>query len=253
MAVRHAATRSLAPDGATSTRRVRGLDAEQRRNQRRQQLLDAALELFAANGYGNTSIEQICQAAYVGTKSFYELFDGKETCYLELLRSLTTGLIRDMEDARLAAPDDEPGATGLLVHTFAHALVDDERVARVTFGHASGISPAIERERRSNRRWAAEFVLAFWQRHDGPDGHPTHSPPDGHPTHSPPVVDVDQYRMALGLVGGLFDLVADWLLDGDPASPADTDQLIAQLAMFADVVRHGLGAIGRTGDIEDGR
>ena len=58
-------------------RTIRGLDAEERRAQRRAQLLDAALELFAANGYLNTSIEQLCQAAYVGTKAFYEVFDSR--------------------------------------------------------------------------------------------------------------------------------------------------------------------------------
>lgn len=38
-------------------RRIRGLDAEQRRAQRRAQLLTAAFDLFARDGYVNTSIE----------------------------------------------------------------------------------------------------------------------------------------------------------------------------------------------------
>ena len=53
---------------ATTSRRIRGLDAEQRRDQRRRQLLESALELFAGQGYQNTSIEQICQHVMIIAK-----------------------------------------------------------------------------------------------------------------------------------------------------------------------------------------
>ena len=75
------------------SRTIRGLDAEQRRAERREQLLDAALKLFAANGYLGTSIEQICSTAYIGTKSFYELFSSREECYLALLQRTSQALM----------------------------------------------------------------------------------------------------------------------------------------------------------------
>ena len=62
-------------------RRIRGLDAQQRLDERRRLLLDAGLELFGTAGYAATSVEQLCQAAYVSTRSFYELFPNKEACY----------------------------------------------------------------------------------------------------------------------------------------------------------------------------
>lgn len=78
-------------------RRIRGLDAEQRRAQRRDQLLTAAFDLFAQDGYVNTSIEQICQTAYVGNKAFYELFDSKEDCFLALLNQIGDRLKGEVE------------------------------------------------------------------------------------------------------------------------------------------------------------
>src|ERR1700676_4009686 len=69
--------------------RTRGLDAEQRREQRREKLLVGAFELFARDGYANTSIEEICQTAYVGNKAFYDLFESKEDCYIALLRQVS--------------------------------------------------------------------------------------------------------------------------------------------------------------------
>jgi AcrR family transcriptional regulator len=211
------------PDAPTG-RRIRGLDAAERRDERRRLLLDAALELFAAHSYQGTSIEQICQAAYVGTKSFYELFESREACYLALLQRITDGISARVSEVLADAPDDEAEATRLLVSAFAHALVDDPRRAKVTFGEAAGISPAVERQRRTNRRWAAGFVESVWDRYGA-------TPRGGR---------VDSHRVAIGVVGGMFDLVADWLLDADPGDTGDVEQLVADLEAFYGVVRDGL-------------
>jgi DNA-binding transcriptional regulator YbjK len=52
--------------GQPRPRTIRGPDTDQRR----EQLLAAAFELFARDGYANASIEEICQTAYVGNKVF---------------------------------------------------------------------------------------------------------------------------------------------------------------------------------------
>lgn len=95
--------RSL-PRSSRGQRTICGLDAEQRRAHRREQLLTAAFELIARDGYPNTSIEQICQAAYVGNKAFYEVFDSKEDCYLALL----TQIAERIEEQAVAALADAP-------------------------------------------------------------------------------------------------------------------------------------------------
>ena len=199
-------------------RRIRGLDADQRRARRQDDLLAAALDLFAAAGYPNTSIEQICQAAFVGTKGFYEIFDSKEACYTALLRQVSAMIEARMVEALRTLPDDEQVATEVLLSSFAHALVDDPRFAKVTFGQAGGISAAVERQRRENRRWAADFLTSVWQRYGAP-------------------ADPSLYRVAIGVIGGLFDLVADWMLE-----PGEPDSLIADLTVFYQVVRRGLPA-----------
>lgn len=45
---------------------------------------------------------------------------------------------------------------------------------------------------------------------------------------------------AIGLVGGLFDLIADWLLDADPHDPAHVEALITNLTEFYRTVRSGV-------------
>ena len=109
------------------SRTIRGLDAGQRRAERREQLLDAALKLFAANGYLGTSIEQICSTAYIGTKSFYELFSSREECYLALLQRTSERLEEQVADAAAQATGNERQEAPRLLATFVHALVDDPR------------------------------------------------------------------------------------------------------------------------------
>jgi len=57
------------------------------RNQRRQEILDAALELFAKQGYHNTSIEQIRKKAGVSKGLIYNYFDKKEDLVAGLINS----------------------------------------------------------------------------------------------------------------------------------------------------------------------
>ena len=207
------------------SRTIRGLDAEQRRAERREQLLDAALKLFAANGYLGTSIEQICTTAYIGTKSFYELFSSREECYLALLRRTSARLEEQVADAAAQATGNERQEAPRLLATFVHALVDDPRVTRVTFGMASGISETVERERRTNRRWAAGFLVQLWDRYDGP---------------SPEEQRAVRHSAAIGLVGGMFDLISDWLQDADLTNQNQVEALLDDLTTFYITVRRGL-------------
>ncbi len=209
---------------------IRGLTAEQRKAERREQLLDAALDLIAANGYLGTSIEQICTTAYVGTKSFYEVFDSREDCYLALLQRTSERLQADMMAVAERAEGTERQAVPGIISAFAHALLDDPRVAKVTFGQAGGISLAVERQRRTNRRWAAGFLVKIWSRYDDPAAYSA---------------DADQrvrHSVAIGLVGGLFDLIADWLLDADLSAEDQVETLIEDLTCFYITVRRGLAS-----------
>jgi hypothetical protein len=127
-----------------------------------------------------------------------------------------------MLDALRGAPADAAAAIPAVISAFAHALVDDPRLARVTFGQAAGISPAVERQRRTNRRWAAAFLESVWRQYKITDP------------------AADRHRVAVGTIGGMFDLVADWLLDADPTDPAAVTTLVTDLTTFHAVVTTGL-------------
>lgn len=48
----------------------------------RQRVIDAAIEVFAKRGYPPTTVDHIVDAAKTGVGSFYNLFEGKEDCFL---------------------------------------------------------------------------------------------------------------------------------------------------------------------------
>ncbi|HEX6781624.1 MAG TPA: TetR/AcrR family transcriptional regulator [Solirubrobacterales bacterium] len=58
------------------------LPREVRIEHQRRSVLDAATEVFAKRGYPGTTVDHIVNGARVGFASFYDLFDGKEDCFL---------------------------------------------------------------------------------------------------------------------------------------------------------------------------
>jgi len=208
--------------GSASGRRIRGLDAEQRRQQRRDALLKAALDLFASQGYLATSIEQLCQHAYVGTKSFYETFSSREECYAALLARISDDVFGQLATlVEEHSGDDENALSERLLSRFAHAFLDDPRFAAVSFGSGSAITPEADRQRRGTRRQAAAFIESLWQRYGEP-------------------VDEDHHGVAVGIVGGLFDILADHMYD-QPAD-ADVEALVVRLTNFYLATRRGMRA-----------
>src|SRR6266545_5295691 len=74
----------LAQDVGTPPRTYAGVETEQRRAERRDKLLEAALDEFTSKGYHRTKIADLCTRAGVSTRNFYEKFASKEALLLEL-------------------------------------------------------------------------------------------------------------------------------------------------------------------------
>lgn len=75
--------------------------------ERKQQLVDAAVGLFAERGYGATRIADICERAGVAKGLFYWYFPTKQDLFAELVRTMRRRLRRAQADAM------DPGADPL--------------------------------------------------------------------------------------------------------------------------------------------
>jgi AcrR family transcriptional regulator len=70
-----------------------------RGTERREQVMDAALRLFAEQGYHGTTVGDICDTLGVGKGVFYWYFQSKEALFNELLKSTLLQLRRAQQSA----------------------------------------------------------------------------------------------------------------------------------------------------------
>jgi AcrR family transcriptional regulator len=146
-----------APAGP-APRRYRGLSVAERREQRRERLLAAGLELFGTKGYAGSSIRAVSAAASLNSRYFYESFSSRE----DLLFHVYQRAVEDVATAIIAATANagtvEEQARGGLRASWA-VLTDDRRKARVIVLEVVGVSERLERVRRENRHALADILM----------------------------------------------------------------------------------------------
>ncbi len=76
-----------------------------RSEQRRRRVLDAALEIFTRDGYGETLVDDIARASETSKGGVYFHFPSKQALYLALLDEAARLLIDRAERAMAAEPD----------------------------------------------------------------------------------------------------------------------------------------------------
>ena len=76
------------------------------RNERRRQLLDAALEVFVSQGYHAAAMDEIAERAGVSKPVLYQHFPGKLELYLALLDESVDALVDTVRGALLSTADN---------------------------------------------------------------------------------------------------------------------------------------------------
>lgn len=203
---------------AIPTRSYRGVSAEQRRDQRREQLLEAGLDLLGTQGWRQTTMTAVCTRAGLTERYFYESFANRDELLLAVLDRIAEQ-IRDVALRALTVPDGAPEAKAeAAIGAFVDLLTDDPRIGRVAM-----LESAVAEPLRARRH---ELLLEFGQLIAtqaralyGDDALP---PPQ------------DQIN-GLMLTGGLAELLMAWLTGELPLSRQDLIDTVA--AHFAATAR----------------
>jgi len=127
---------------ATSSAERRGERIERRRSR----IAEAALGLFATQGYTATSVDEIVARAKVSKSAFYEFFESKEDCFREVLAQEGGALIHDVL-ASAATGHDHHERLRLGITAFVTSCFERPDVARVLIVESVGLSQAVERVR----------------------------------------------------------------------------------------------------------
>ncbi len=197
-----------------------GLDTAQRQAQRREQLLEAALERFAEDGWADATVTGICATAGLSRRYLYEQFEDREDLFLAVMDRIADD-VEDIVRTSLAEAAEVPPASR--ARSVLAALVEhftaDPRVVHVALVESLAAPPFRERRRMLVGRFSdlASRLLAAFRDETG----------TGQPRPE---------RAALVgalLTGGLVELLISWATDGSRVPPEEFVDHVAALAEAA--------------------
>lgn len=176
---------------ATEQPDVRERQLTDQGRERKQQLMDAAMALFAERGYSATRIVDICEHAGVAKGLFYWYFPTKLDLFTELVKSMRHRLRRAQADAMSTDADAltriHQGAAASVRFMAEHAtyfsLVDVERA-----------DPAIGDALRSGSEVYLDDVIALVREAQAAGSIP----------------DADAHLLALGVLGAVSSFSNAW-------------------------------------------
>jgi AcrR family transcriptional regulator len=205
--------RGAISSGSSAERRYGGKSAPERRAERREQLLDAGLELFGTDGYAATTIEALCARAGLNPRYFYEQFPGREQLLGAVYERHVQEVLTGVRTAIDGAGNDRARRLEAGLRAFVEATLDDERGARVNYFEMIGVSRDLDELRRRVLGDYARLIAS-----EAADG----------------AGAVDPRMAAVALVGATDGLIIDWL-SGERARPRQAI-VTTLLAIFEPVV-----------------
>lgn len=142
-----------------------GESLAERRARRRQQFLDAGLDVFGTTGYRTATVRQLCRQAELTDRYFYESFDGIEDLLMAVYTwqfSLIQRDVRAVLEAQAAPTDPLAAAHAALDALYARA--EDPRVARVCWLEVLGVSPRVDQMYNATFEGFSALTIAFARR-----------------------------------------------------------------------------------------
>lgn len=172
-----------------------GRTAEQRRTERRDRLVAAALELYGTEGYQAVPIERLCATAGVSTRNFYQEFKGREELLIAVHGMITIEAVAavgevfaNLEGASL------PERIRKSVTEYIRVTAEDPRRAKVAYVEVVGVSRAVEEHRLAWREKWSKVIEAEAQR----------------AVSTGEAVDRDYHLAAVAIMGAVNELVNHW-------------------------------------------
>jgi AcrR family transcriptional regulator len=179
-------------------RRYGGVLPEERQRQRREKLIEGAIEVFGTKGFHATTVREVCVAAHLTERYFYESFKSMRELFLAVYGELREEL---MAKTLQALQQAQPTPLGLLdpaIRVFLVFIQTDPRVGRIFLVDALSIDSEVARLSNETARDYATLLRMHLDR----------LVPEGRRAH----VDLD--LLAEGLIGMNVMLAARWMHDG---------------------------------------
>ncbi|WP_239154174.1 TetR/AcrR family transcriptional regulator [Amycolatopsis sp. FDAARGOS 1241] len=195
--------------------RYGGRSAADRRAERRERLMTAGLELFGTAGYAASTVGQICRAANLSTRQYYEEFAGREALLIAVYDQVNAEAQAAVAEA-VKNSAGQPLAERIKAALTAYALstATDLRRAKVAYVEIVGVNAGVEEHRMATRaRWAG--LIRELMRAGAAAGE---------------VPDRDYRLAASAYLGAVNGLLQDWCATPDRAPLADAVEELARIS-----------------------
>ena len=134
---------SIPDSSPPNKRRYGGVLPEERQRLRRAKLIEGALEVFGTKGFHATTVREICVAAHLTERYFYESFKTLPQLFMATYAELRQQLM-DLTLAALAKSDPTPlGMLEPAMRVFLEFIQDDPRRGRIMLIDSLGVSDEV--------------------------------------------------------------------------------------------------------------
>lgn len=167
----------------------RGRGADERKAERREQLLTAAIKVYSDRGFRNSSVKSVCEAAGLTERYFYENFANSEDLLVAAASASMEHLIEVLSAKAAGVTRDDRLRT--IMFGYFGALREQPAHARAFLVEIRGISPIVDAYLES----AIETFAALLA--------------DARLDELPCV----QRLVAIGVVGAIAHIALDWIIN----------------------------------------
>ena len=152
---------------SAQSRLYRGTSTEQRRAERRFQLMEAATEIYGEVGYRNASVRAICERAKLTERYFYESFQNSEALLIATYRLVTDAMLEDMAAAARTSLQSDRARLDAVLRVYFTRIREKRRAARVFLLELAAISPAVDTVRSEVLRSMNRLIAGQKSRRPG--------------------------------------------------------------------------------------
>ncbi|NUS44836.1 MAG: TetR/AcrR family transcriptional regulator [Mycobacteriaceae bacterium] len=144
----------------SAERQYGGRALAERVAERHRRFVAAAIRMFAERGYANCTLAELCTAAGLSKRQFYEVFDTREEVLVAAYDHIQDAAAAAVVTAAagLGPELDLEESVTVLLTAYLDSVGSDPCRAKVAFVEVVGVSDAMERHRRDRRHaWATVF------------------------------------------------------------------------------------------------
>lgn len=125
----------------------------ERREERRKKLIEAGISTVGVQGYSKTKVKDICQAAKLTERYFYESFTDRESFLFAVYDESANRMTAVLD----AAAEDVSNAPESVVRAYFTFIRENPPMARILFFEGLGVSEALDARYREGVAGLAGF------------------------------------------------------------------------------------------------